>query len=80
MEHHGAVNREKNEEKHLRKAGRNDEETGDVKAYISPAISNELISTEGALRITYRVVFLTGPPPEMSVDCPPPNLPGLAPP
>ena len=28
----------------------------------------------------YRVIFLTGPPLKMSLDCPPPNLLGLAPP
>ena len=28
----------------------------------------------------YRVVFLTGPPLKMSLDWPPPNLLGLAPP
>ena len=28
----------------------------------------------------YRVIFLTGPPLKMSLDWPPPNLLGLAPP
>ena len=28
----------------------------------------------------YRVIFLTGPPLKMSLDCPPPKMPRLAPP
>ena len=35
----------------------------------------------GKMVITsYRVIFLTGPPLKMSLDWPPPNLLGLAPP
>ena len=30
VEHHGAVNREKNEEKHLGRVSRNNEETGEI--------------------------------------------------
>ena len=32
------------------------------------------------IMIRYRVIFLTGPPLKMSLDWPPPNLLGLAPP
>ena len=38
------------------------------------------VTEEAETRFEYRVIFLTGPPLKMSLDWPPPNLLGLAPP
>ena len=42
--------------------------------------TNLQIKTQRVRGVMYRVVFLTGPPLKMSLDWPPPDLLGLAPP
>ena len=44
------------------------------------AIALEMLDLGQAVYNIYRVIFLTGPPLKISLDWPPPNLLGLAPP
>ena len=52
FEHQGAVNQEKNEEKHLGTASRNDEEASEIKSDIPPLFQCRHISSSHILTLS----------------------------